>query len=373
MGGCISGLGGSSGRPRHATEAAGSQATRPGHAGPVYGAGTAGGHLEELGGLNPGRSARPNAETGSLAPRRPLADDLDNIKSILGDFRSMGAMLDHVDILQLDAAVLPIAVRAENARSARKAAMAGNPHLPLHHFPDLHAFCDAIRRGELTDGRAIFRLRPDRDHVVAADIKTLGPTISILIPEPVDHSSTRELLRTSLAEMARHLPLHASIKVLVHDSQKNKVDCPIFALHAASKMIGERGFLDAHHWDNASAPGSQRIVDAHAIMPPGFFKHAQSISAVKQAFAGRPAELHQPIGKRSDESLLQRLERNRAYRMDIKREINTSSEEKRMTYLDRARQYVEDAPDHEVDTLTAACAEAAPDWFQASRAATAGE
>ncbi len=302
-----------------------------------------------------------------------MADDLDNIKSILGDFRSMGAMLDHVDILQLDAAVLPIAVRAENARSARKAAMAGNPHLPLHHFPDLHAFCDAIRRGELTDGRAIFRLRPDRDHVVAADIKTLGPTISILIPEPVDHSSTRELLRTSLAEMARHLPLHASIKVLVHDSQKNKVDCPIFALHAASKMIGERGFLDAHHWDNASAPGSQRIVDAHAIMPPGFFKHAQSISAVKQAFAGRPAELHQPIGKRSDESLLQRLERNRAYRMDIKREINTSSEEKRMTYLDRARQYVEDAPDHEVDTLTAACAEAAPDWFQSSRAAAAGE
>ena len=108
-------------------------------------------------------------------------------------------------------------------------------------------------------------------------------------------------------------------------------------------------------------------------MPPAFFKHAQSVGAVKEAFADRPAELHKPIGKRSDETLLQRLERNRAYRMDIKREINTSSEEKRITYLERALQYVEGAPNQEVSALTAACAEAAPDWFQASRAATADE
>lgn len=308
-----------------------------------------------------------------MAPRGPLAHDLKNIQSVLGDFRAMGAMPDNLAILELDAAVLPIAARAENARSARKAAMNGLPHVPLSYFPDLHAFCGAVDRGEMQEGRAIFKLRPDRDHVVAADIKAIGSVLSIVIPEPVDHGSTRQLLRSSLAEMAAHLPAQTSIKVLVHDSQKNKVDCPIFALHSASKMVDERAFLDAHHWDNATVPGSQRIVDAHDIMPPAFYKHAQSMSAVKSAFAGRPEALGQPIGKRSEETLLQRLEKNRAYRLDIKREINTSSEEKRITYLERARQYVKNAPDDEVQALAEDCAAAAPDWFQASRAAAGDE
>ena len=144
-------------------------------------------------------------------------------------------------------------------------------------------------------------------------------------------------------------------------------------MSALSRRKDEREFLDAHHWDNASAPGSRRIVDAHAIMPPAFYKHAQSTSAVKTAFANRPAALRQPIGKRSDETLLQRLEKNRAYRLDIKREINTSSEAKRITYLDRAREYVKEAPADEVRAMTEACAEAAPDWFHASRAAIGDE
>lgn len=105
-------------------------------------------------------------------------------------------------------------------------------------------------------------------------------------------------------------------------------------------------------------------------MPPAFYKHAQSMSAVKSAFA---EALGQPIGKRSEETLLQRLEKNRAYRLDIKREINTSSEEKRITYLERARQYVKNAPHDEVQALTEAYAAAAPDGFHASRAAAGDE
>jgi len=308
-----------------------------------------------------------------MAPRRALTHDLKNIQAILGDFRAMGAMPDNLAVLELDAAMLPIAIRAENARSAGKAAMNGVPHLPLSYFPDLHAFCAALCSGEMQEGRAIFKLRPDRDHVVAADFKSVGSAFSIVIPEPVDHSSTRQLLKDSLAEMANHLPAQTSIKVLVHDSQKNKVDCPIFALHSASKMVDERAFLDAHHRDNAAASGSHRIVDAHDIMPPAFYKHAQSTSAVKRAFSGRPETLRQPVDKRGEETLLQRLERNRAYRLDIKREINTSSEVKRITYLERARQYLMHAPEHEVQALAEASVAAAPDWFQTSRAAAEDE
>lgn len=258
-------------------------------------------------------------------------------------------------------------------------------HTPLHHFPLTQAFCAAVSDGSVRDGRAIFKLKESSEHIVSADVRTVDSRVSILILEPVDHDSTRKLLEECLNDMARLLPADTMVSVLMHNSQKNKVDCPIFALHGASKMLEERQFFDALHAENVSAEspgensvlsqqeqapvGPYRIIDAHTILPTAFYKHAQSRTAVKHAFKDRPSALQEPVNKK-EETLLKRLEKNSDYRLsvDFNRKVSTSMENKRIAYVVRAREYVKTAPDADLHAMTAESADTAPDWFAKSRA-----
>ncbi|CAJ97435.1 probable c-terminal part of a truncated yopp/avrrvx-related protein, partial [Ralstonia pseudosolanacearum GMI1000] len=228
------------------------------------------------------------------------------------------------------------------------------------------------------------RLRADHDHVVSADVRTVGPAVSILILEPVDQFSVRRLLESCLEEMAGLLPSNAAVSVLIHDSQKSKFDCAIFALHAASKMVDERRFLDALHAEHASPHGPgyasrlahlrhtqvgpYRIVDAHTILPPAFYKHGQSRKAIEKAFAGRGGAQYATVNKQG-QTLLGRFEDKRDFRLDLNATVSTSIEDKRIAYLARARDYLQTAPEDEVHDTVAAVADTAPDWFRKSRAA----
>ncbi|MDO3578264.1 YopJ family acetyltransferase [Ralstonia pseudosolanacearum] len=334
------------------------------------------GQLSDLSGKSP-------AWRGNQPPRRALLGDLAAIRSSLEGIQDMKAVPDS-SVLDLDAALLPVTARSENIRSADKCRNAGAYHFPLHHFPHLRAFCAAIADDTLQDGRAIFRLKADHDHVVSADVRTVGPAVSILILEPVDQFSVRRLLESCLEEMAGLLPSNAAVSVLIHDSQKSKFDCAIFALHAASKMVDERRFLDALHAEHASPHGpgyasrlahlrhtqvgSYRIVDAHTILPPAFYKHGQSRKAIEKAFANRGGAQYATVNKQG-QTLLGRFEDKRDFRLDLNATVSTSIEDKRIAYLARARDYLHTAPEDEVHDTVAAVADTAPDWFRKSRAA----
>lgn len=344
------------------------------------------GHLSELSNLNEDSPSRfSSGQSGGPAPRQALDRDFASIRSSLLGMQDMKAAPDG-SVMELDHAFLPIAVKAENERSAAKCHRAGVEHVPVSYFGSVHALCASICNGEVGRARVVLKLRENRDHVVAADVSRVGHAVSILIVEPVDHSSTRKLLESCLGDMARLLPPYSMVSVLMQGSQKSKFDCAIFAVHSASKMLAQRGFFEHLHMENvaAHAPGQggilagqaclwigpYRMIEASTILPAVFYKHAQSNNAVAQAFSGRSSELlGEAVNKRA-ETLAQRLQRHSDFRLDFNREVNTSIEAKRIEYVERARAYARSAPEGEVQGMAAESASVASDWFRRSHAAS---
>lgn len=342
--------------------------------------------LSELSDLSQDSPTRfSSGQSGGPAPRRAIDRDFASIRSSLLGMQDMKAAPDS-SVMELDHAFLPIAVKAENERSADKCRRDGMEHVPVSYFGSIHALCASICNGEVGRARVVLKLRENRDHVVAADVSRIGHAVSILVVEPVDHSSTRKLLESCLVDMARLLPPYSMVSVLMQGSQKSKFDCAIFALHSASKMLAQRGLFEHLHMENvaAHAPGqggllasrpcswigTYRMIEASTILPAVFFKHAQSNKAVAQAFGGRSNELlGEAVNKRA-ETLAQRLHRHRDFRLDFNREVNTSIEAKRVEYVERARAYARNAPDGEVQRMAAESASVASDWFRRSHAAS---
>ena len=342
--------------------------------------------LSELSDLSQDSPTRfSSGQSGGSAPRRAIVRDFASIRSSLLGMQEMKAAPDG-SVMELDHAFLPVAVKAENERSADKCRRAGMEHVPVSYVGSVHALCASICNGELGRARVVLRLRENRDHVVAADVSLIGHAVSILVVEPVDHSSTRKLLESCLGDMARLLPPYSMVSVLMQGSQKSKFDCAMFALHSASKMLAQRGFFDQLHWENVAAHatgqggllasqacswiGPYRMIEASTILPAVFYKHAQSNKAVAQAFGGRRNELlGEAVNKRA-ETLAQRLQRHRDFRLDFNREVNTSIETKRVEYVERARAYARNAPDGEVESMASEAANVASDWFRRSHAAS---
>ncbi len=149
-------------------------------------------------------------------------------------------------------------------------------------------------------------------------------------------------------------------------------------------MVDERQFLDGLHVEHASPHGSgsssrlahlghtkvgpYRIIEAHTILPPAFYKHGQSRKAIEKAFASRGGAQYVTVNKRG-QTLLARFEKKRDFRLDLNATVSTSVEDKRIAYLARAHDYLQTAPEDEVLDTVAAVADTAPDWFRKSRAA----
>lgn len=283
-----------------------------------------------------------------------------------------------------DVALLPIAVRAENART---------PGLDLHNFETFECFTDALKSEKLQNGRALFPLPRHKAHLVAADVRTIDGKISILILEPVsvvedvNPPFMERYVRNVVPAMCGNLPENAKLTVLSLDVQQSTTDCRIFALSAASKLAKETTFLDELHADNLSdqlgtapsyespeikdwsdddlfdgsmeefssslnnaieidewrddAPSDSpslpknakeqlkiitshknvRVVDAHQLMPASFQKHTQAMSSLKAS--GDENSLQKPVNKKGD-TLLSRFEKHAV----VRHKLVTDSDEK---------------------------------------------
>lgn len=287
-----------------------------------------------------------------------------------------------------DMALLPIAIKAENARE---------PGLNLHHFDSFHSFASALKSGNLQNGRAIFPLLGKEVHAVAADIRTFDGKVSILILEPLKINTVRHMyVESRISAMSKVLPENAKLAVLSVDAQKAVNGCRIFALSAASKLAKESKFFDEIHKANSldqvqalkninkfeiesrlsnAQPGDDpvdvyasdqysnfRILNAHRSVPAPFQKHTQAMSSLK-AWADED-KLAQTVVNEQGETFLSRFERHarnrfqRDFLHDEKDNIqwrgvkqfmfSTSIEEKRLTYLNRAVAYLDIAPQEEI-------------------------
>ena len=220
------------------------------------------------------------------SPREELQDNLVNLKDHFKKLKAENWSPNERELF-CDKAFLPIAVKAENARK---------PELNLHNFDDFDSFVDALKNGTLQNGRALFPL-PEKDaHISAADIRTIGNTLSILVLESFTldikkHKRFRErYVHGNVPIISRKLPEHAKLTVLYIDAQKSSNDCLIFALSNASKLAKESEFFGKIHEQNCSESGplgrfkipKVRLFDAHNLEPSSFHKHTQSILSLRE-------------------------------------------------------------------------------------------
>ena len=333
-----------------------------------------------------------------MSPREELQTNLIKIKKHFETLREKKWSPDNREFY-CDVALLPIAVKAENARE---------PGLNLHDFDSFHSFAEAVKSGKLQNGRAIFQLQSNNGHAVAADIRTIDDKISILVLDPVnlvldplkiDDEEAREkrYSKTHVSAMLDALPENAKLTVLSVDVQKADSGCRIFALSAASKLAKNSEFFDGIHESHANdktqvfkkinksdiqnrlrnaqlsddpidvyvspTRPNFRFINAHRLVPASFQKHTQSKSSLK-AWADEDKLAQTKVNKK-DETLLSRFNRRivTRYKRDFltnergaflqwngMKQLNFSAsiEEKRLTYLERAITYLDNAPQEEI-------------------------
>jgi len=299
-----------------------------------------------------------------VSSRKKLQDKLIKLKDHFEKVKAENWSPDEHEFYR-DKAFLPIAVKAENAR---------RPELNLHNFEDFESFADAVKKGALQNGRALFPLPEKTAHTSVADIRTIGNKVSILVLESfsldpkISESSRKSRKRyvfDNVPIMISKLPENARMAVLYIDAQKSSNDCPIFALSNASKLAKESEFVGKAHEENLSESSqfgpfhfpNVRLFNAHKWMPASFHKHTQSLPSLRKS-TDQDSLTQTPVNKKSD-TLLSRynkyvVERHKRYpNEDTLRPLRFSAsiEEKRLTYLDRAIAYLNDAPEQEITAL----------------------
>ena len=261
-----------------------------------------------------------------------------------------------------DKAFLPIAIKAENARK---------PELHLRYFDNFDSFVDALKNGTLQNGRAVFPLPEHDAHVSAADIRTIGNKISILVLESFAFNTkkhkffTERYVHKNVPIMSRKLPENAKLTVLHIDAQKSSNDCPIFALSNAAKLAKESEFFDKIHEHNLSESGPLSrhkfdrvsLFNAHKLVPASFHKHTQSLTSLRK-LPNQDRLAETTINKKGDTLFSRRdkhvVERHKRYLNDgtlRTLRFNASIEEKRLTYLDRAIAYLDKASEQDISVL----------------------
>lgn len=321
-----------------------------------------------------------------LSPREELQLKLNKFKKHFEALKKHNYSPDSREFY-CDVALLPIAVKAENARK---------PGLNLHNFDSFEAFTGALKRGDLQNGRAILPVFDESPHVVAADVRTIDGKISILVLESLTLKRDNILssyIRSSAPRMSAELPENAELSILSIDAQKAANGCRMFALSAASTLAKEFQFLDAFHEDNLSGQldafhiseseikkrlkdtpldktsyPNVRVIDAHRLVPASFLKHIQSMSSLKAW--NDEDKLTQTTVNKDSEALLFRFNRHSVERYkkegsDSEEEgglkkirFSASIEEKRLTYLDHAIAYLDNASQEEVSDFLRALDEA---------------
>lgn len=271
-----------------------------------------------------------------------------------------------------DAAMMPTLVAAENAR---------RPGLQLTLIDD-HAQLKAWLRADVEEGtrrRALFCLPGFEDHFVAADVRWKDGRTSVLVADSLDPSAdvVQTYEASVLTALRRLLPARATASMLALAAQQSDMGCRIFSLSFASKLAGDKDDIDKLHDQNLPGASLQigtfpalsrgggrqaRLFEGASLIPQPFMKHAQSRTAIEQWQAEHPSTAPDVPVNSEGQTLLSRHEAHRVERhppngatKDGKpvKPLNFSAsiEQKRITYMNRALEYLRTAPESECQGL----------------------
>lgn len=306
--------------------------------------------------------------------RRQAIDLMTQVKARFEALLRLNWAPDQVD-KAFDIAVMPVVVAAENAR---------NPDLRLTFLESPDELKDwlALEAPGGERRRAVFNLPGFEEHSMVADVRRVDGRTSVLLVEPLDpNNDLATKYDTAVLPAFRSLnllPRRAVLSALALGTQKSDTGCRIFALSFASKLAGLKAEVDLIHEQNqAGAPLStsigfplqkwagtrdRRMFSGTALMPQPFMKHAQSSDTLKDWHAAHPkVPLDNPVNHKG-QTLLGRQEKHAVTRLPVNRgeqqgnaqprktgpmTYSRSIEEKRVTYMDRAIEYLRHAPESE--------------------------
>jgi hypothetical protein len=271
-----------------------------------------------------------------------------------------------------DAAMMPTLVAAENARQ---------PGLQLTLIED-HAQLKAWLRADIEEGarrRALFSLPGFEDHFVVADVRRKDGRTSVLVADSLDPSAdvVQTYEASVLTALRRLLPARATLSMLALGAQQSDMGCRIFSLSFASKLAADKDDIDKLHDQNLpgaslqmgtfpalSRGGSRqaRLFEGASLIPQPFMKHAQSRTAIQQWQAEHPSTAPDVPVNSEGQTLLSRHEAHRVERhapADATKNgkpvkplnFSASIEQKRITYMNRALDYLRTAPESECQGL----------------------
>lgn len=294
---------------------------------------------------------------------------------------------DRVDA-RYDVAMFPILLAAENKRS---------PNLnltwltrgPTPEFGEWLANWQLHKRQ--SHARVMFVMSGFSAHHVTADVKRdKQGDISVLIVEPLGFkANAKQLYETAaLPALGRLLDLKmfkgkVALTVLALDTMKSDIGCRIFGLSAASKMAKEGRLFDMLHEQNLSgqiktstggdanvlaSSGRVKIVDGKGVLPISFFKHSESKTTLEDYLRKNPPGYANVLVNKHEKPLMERYNDHQTTRYKdpvrvkyaqmanlqpkVERlRIGTSIESKRLTYIDRAIEFLKGASDSEMKAL----------------------
>nr|WP_298170963.1 YopJ family acetyltransferase [uncultured Pseudomonas sp.] len=259
-----------------------------------------------------------------------------------------------------DTLLMPVFTKAEQARNPNNTVTflkRGFEALATHD-PHLH--------------RQVLLEIPYDPHMVAADVKFIDGKLSVIVADSLKHDAKFAPYDDArkMRSMAEHLPSGSRIAVLCLDVQKASSGCRIMSLSAASKMAKAAGYFDrlhelniregangiAEHIGTGRVTGVDRldVFDVPRQVPSRLLKHMQARSSFKQWAMNRPStEVAAPVNKRG-ETLQQRMEQRFVHRAQIREtkdfksflhqlDFSASIEDKRITYLERAMAFIQQA------------------------------
>jgi hypothetical protein len=259
-----------------------------------------------------------------------------------------------------DAAMMPTLVAAENAR---------HPDLKLTLIDD-HAQLKAWFRADADEGtrrRALFSLPGFEDHFVVADARRKDGRSSVLVADSLDPNADVVLTyETSvLTALRRLLPARVTLSMLALGAQQSDMGCRIFSLSFASKLADDKDEIEKLHDQNL--PGAALQVGTFPAWSRGGSRQSRlfegvGLTAIQQWQSEHPSvALEAPVNKKG-QTLMSRHEERRVERhppdgatKDGKpmKPLNFSAsiEQKRITYMDRALDYLRTAPESECQGL----------------------
>ncbi len=277
-----------------------------------------------------------------------------------------------------DTAMLPLLVAAENKRS---------PDLNLTLLAPHENLGDWLKnwqeQPDSSSARVMFEL-PDLtySHYVTADIKRdEDGNVSVLVADPVGYNAPTKAAYVNVLPRFEAQLNNAAVKgkvaltAMFIDTQKSEKGCHIFALSSASKFADDTKFFDALHEQNLAgkqfmtakgqiAPtlagkGNVKFIDGSNVMPVSFVKHSQSKTMLDRWLAHNPPASAQASVNKAGQTLMERYASHQTQRYQRATptmpgkalRVGTSLEAKRLTYMDRAMDYLSNASTAEAEAF----------------------